>query len=297
MARIKIGVSSWAEEGLVKSGFYPPDVKTPAGRLRYYSGRFPVAEIDSSFHFFPTRRIMALWLENTPPGFTFDPKAFSLFTLHPTPLMSLPRSIRERYGPDIKAKGNVYLHHLPAPAIDELWQVFDARMKELADAGKLGCVVFQFPPYFHPSPENYEHIRACKKRLGRRPMAVEFRAPSWVSGDRLPETLKTLRGLAITLACVDEPQGLKTSMPPLGEVTAPLAFVRFHGRNVGNWEEPGVSPQSRHEYEYTEAELKQCVPKIRAMAALSDELHVIFMNKLGDASVRNAGMMKGLLGV
>ena len=87
MSQILIGTSSWADHSLVESGlFYPPEVKTPAGRLSYYSERFPIAEIDSSYHYFPTRQNLTLWLENTPPGFVFDIRAFNLFTGHPTPL-------------------------------------------------------------------------------------------------------------------------------------------------------------------------------------------------------------------
>ena len=73
MSKIYIGTSSWADRSLVESGlFYPPDVKTAGERLRYYSGKFPIAEIDSSYHFFPTRQNLSLWLDNTPPDFIFD---------------------------------------------------------------------------------------------------------------------------------------------------------------------------------------------------------------------------------
>ncbi len=51
MSKILVGTSSWSNRSLVESKlFYPPEVKTPAGHLRYYSERFPIAEIDSSYH-------------------------------------------------------------------------------------------------------------------------------------------------------------------------------------------------------------------------------------------------------
>lgn len=121
MGRILIGISSWADKGLVGSGFYPDEVKTPADRLRYYSQNFPVVEIDASYHYFPTRRNLELWLENTTTGFIFDIKAFSLFTGHPTPLASLPRALRDKFAQLSEHKGNLYLHHLPVAAIDDLW--------------------------------------------------------------------------------------------------------------------------------------------------------------------------------
>lgn len=77
MTLILIGISSWADSTLIESGFYPKEVKTPTEKLRYYSERFPVAEIDSSYHYLPTRRQLDLWLGNAPEGFIFDLKAFS----------------------------------------------------------------------------------------------------------------------------------------------------------------------------------------------------------------------------
>ena len=64
MSNIYVGTSSWADHSLVESGlFYPQEVKTPAARLSYYSERFPIAEIDSSYHYFPTRKNLNLWLD------------------------------------------------------------------------------------------------------------------------------------------------------------------------------------------------------------------------------------------
>jgi len=165
LGKILIGISSWADTELVHSGFYPPEVKTAEARLSYYASRFPITEIDSSYHFFPTQRNLALWLENTPEGFNFNVKAFSLFTQHPTPFSSLPRTIREKYTGQIHAKGNIYLHHLPDAAVDDLWAIFVRAMESFRNAGKLGAALFQFPLWFHPEPKNYDHINNCRERL------------------------------------------------------------------------------------------------------------------------------------
>jgi uncharacterized protein YecE (DUF72 family) len=296
MGKILFGISSWADAELVRSGFYPPEVKTPEARLRYYAERFPIAEIDSSYHFFPTRRNLALWLENTPGGFKFNVKAFSLFTQHPTPFSSLPRTLREKYGDMIKAKGNVYQHHLPDGAVDELWAIFINTLESFRGAGKLGAVLFQFPPWFHPEPGNYDYINICRERLKPYPVAVEFQVGSWLDKYR-EETLKFLRERSLALVCVDEPQGLKSSVPTVHEVTAPLAVVRLHGRNRENWEKKGVSATDKFNYLYSKKELKECVPAIQAMAEKSENLHLIFKNKHADFPVKNALMMKELLGL
>ena len=161
MSQVLIGTSSWADSSLVKSGlFYPPEVKTPADRLGYYSEMFPIAEIDSSYHYFPTRQNLTLWLENTPSGFTFDIRAFSLFTGHPTPPHSLPRSIREEHEELANHKGNLYLHHLTEDIADRLWEIFASYAKAMESAGKLGVILFQFPPWFHCNQENLNYLNA-----------------------------------------------------------------------------------------------------------------------------------------
>lgn len=297
MTRVILGISAWADEGLLKSGFYPPDVKTPGGRLSYYSSKFALAEIDSTYHSFATARSIATWLGNTPEGFQFNIKAFSMFTQHPTRYQSLPRNFRETYQGRIEPKASLYAHHFPEDALGDLWQGFARTAGEFRTAGKLGAVLFQFPPWFHPSPANYEYIASCRKRLPGLPLAVEFRVGSWLSPQHLADTLGVLRENVMTLVCVDEPQGLKTSVPPFAEATAPLAIVRFHGRNKETWESQNAIPDGKFDYLYRTDELQEWVPKINELAKRSETVQVIFKNKHADNPVRNAAEMKVLLGL
>jgi uncharacterized protein YecE (DUF72 family) len=294
MTKVLIGISSWADTELVHGGFYPAGVDTPDARLKFYSSRFHLAEIDSSYHFFPTRRNLDLWLGNTPAGFSFNLKGFSLFTTHPTRLSALPRTIREKYAAQIQAKSNVYLHHLPEPAINELWGIFTGTVDTFKKAGKLGAVFFQFPPWFHPKSDNWDYLNSIRERLSGYPVAMEFQAGNWVD-EHLEETLKFFRERSISLICVDEPQGLKTSVLPVFETTAPLGIVRFHGRNRGNWEIEGVMPTDKYNYLYTQKELEEWLPRIRSMANNTETLHLIFKNKHADYPVENAVMMEKLL--
>jgi uncharacterized protein YecE (DUF72 family) len=296
MGRILVGISSWADLGLVHSGFYPAQAKTPEARLKYYASRFSIAEIDSTYHYFPTQRNLALWLGNTPNGFDFDMKAYSLFTQQPTKFTALPRTIREKYSSQIGAKNNVYLHHLPEDAVDELWGIFIRAAESFRTAEKLGALLFQFPAWFHPEPRNFDYIARCRERLSQFQVAVEFRVGSWLDQHR-ERTLKFLREHGISLVCVDEPQGLKSSVPAVSEVTAPLAMVRFHGRNKENWEGGGIDAAEKFNYLYGEDELKEWAPRIQSMAKSARELHVIFKNKHADFPVRNAIQMKELLGI
>lgn len=297
MGRILIGTSSWSDESLLKSGaFYPADARTPAQRLQYYAATFDVTEIDSTFYAFATRHNLELWLTNTPAHFKFNVKAFRLFTQHPTPPASLPRAIRADMGINLPKAGNIYLHHLPAQTVDQLWQGFARTVEVIKEAEKLGTVFFQFPPWYHYRTENLDYIADCKEKLRDYPTAVEFRTGDWLNDEHRESSLQFLRAHGLALVCVDEPQGLASSVPPVAEVTAPVSVVRFHGRNREDWERKGDPETERFRYLYSEAELREWVPKIKAMAKKVEEVHVIFKNKHEDYPGRNALQMKALLG-
>ena len=81
---------------------------------------------------------------------------------------------------------------------------------------------------------------------------------------------------------------MKTSVPPVAEVTASVAMVRFHGRNAGNWEKRNIPVEECFNYLYNEDELRAWVPEIKRMAGQAEKVHVIFKNKFRDYPVRNA---------
>ena len=192
-------------------------------------------------------------------------------------------------------KGNLYLHHLTADVINRLWEIFASFAREVDAAGKLGVLLLQFPPWFHPNKENLDYLFACRKRFPDYQIAVEFRTGSWFSGKQIKETLNFLRHHQIALVCVDKPQGLKTSIPMMAEVTSSIGVVRFHGRNAENWEKKGVPADERFNYLYNEDELKTWLPKIERMANQTEKVHVIFKNKSRDFAVRNANEFKNML--
>src|SRR6478735_149651 len=81
---ILVGTASWTDKSLIESGrFYPAEAKTPEQRLQYYASQFPIVEVDSSYYALPAERTAGLWVQRTPAAFTFDVKAFALFTHHP----------------------------------------------------------------------------------------------------------------------------------------------------------------------------------------------------------------------
>ena len=100
MSSILVGTASWTDKSLIDSGgFYPPTVKSPEERLKFYASEFPIVEVDSSYYALPVPQNAQLWAERTPEGFTFNGKAFRLFTGHQTDPKVLPKDIRAALGP------------------------------------------------------------------------------------------------------------------------------------------------------------------------------------------------------
>lgn len=295
-ARILVGTCSWADKTLVDSGWYPPDAKTPDHRLRYYSEQFPIVEVDSTYYGLPAERNAALWVERTPPDFTFDIKSYALFTHHPAATRSLPKDVRESLPPSLSEKANLYYRDVPADVRDELWRRFASALLPLDSAGKLGTVLFQFPPWFLPGGESRDYIAEAKERMGQYALAVEFRNNLWLSERNQERTLAFLSESAIPYVCVDEPQGFRNSVPPIVAATGPVALIRLHGRNAETWTKRGIGAAERFDYLYRDEELAEWTPRVQELARGSREVHVLFNNCQRDYAVRNARQMAGLLG-
>jgi uncharacterized protein YecE (DUF72 family) len=296
-ARCYIGASSWAERSLIDSGkFYPPELKDTPARLAYYAERFDLAEIDSTYYALPSRKNIETWSTAVPDGFRFNVKAFALFTQHPTQLSSIPKSFRDALPPETKKKSRVYEKDVPAELTSELWRIFLAALRPMREAGKLGAILIDFPPWFIPSTENRAYIARAREQVPDDRVIIEFRNGLWVADDATAgATFGLLRELGCGFVCVDEPQGLKTSFPPAVAVTAPVAAVRFRGRNAERWEDKSASTEERLNWWYTDDELSEWLPRIRQLAGEAEALYLTFNTKAEDQSVVNAAKLQRLL--
>ncbi|QLJ00742.1 DUF72 domain-containing protein [Streptomyces sp. NEAU-sy36] len=276
MANILIGTCGWTDRALLASGWYPPGHRDTEGRLRHYATRFPVVEADSPYYALPTASTTARWAERTPDGFRFDVKAHALLTGHPTRPAALPADLRGRARDDA--------------LLAEVWTRYAQALDPLRRAGRLGTLLFQYPPSLAPGPRAETFVRAARERARDWPFAVEFRNPAWWHSDR---TAPFLADLDATAVAVDTVRDLPGSLPPDASVTTPrLALVRFHGRSP-HW---GTgSKEDRFRHAYSAAELAEWLPRIRRLADRTDELHLLFNNCCGDAAVRAAETMHTLL--
>jgi uncharacterized protein YecE (DUF72 family) len=295
--RVLVGISSWTEPTLIKRGnFYPKGVTSAEDRLKFYATQFPVVEVDSTYYFPPSERNAALWAERTPKDFTFNIKAYSLLTEHPTKLESLYKEIRESLPDEVTKKRNVYREKLPDEAVDEVWNRFRESLMPLHSAGKLGSILFQFPQWFVIGRKSKDYILECKERLPDYLIAVEFRQKLWMEDRNREESLAFLKEHDLPYVCVDMPQGFDSSIPPVAAATSKkLAVVRFHGRDPEIWEKKVQTAAERFRYDYKKEELEEWVSRIESLSSEAKETHVVMNNCYENYAVKSARQLADLL--
>ncbi|GGJ10091.1 hypothetical protein GCM10010885_19050 [Alicyclobacillus cellulosilyticus] len=253
---ILCGTCAWTDH----TGFYPPGL--PArNRLAYYAQIFPLVEIDSSYYHIPAPETVRRWARETPDDFVFNMKAYRSLTFH------------ERREPDARE-----------------WQAFLRAVDPLAEAGKLGAVLLQFPPWFTESERARAYVEQAAARLAPYPVAVEFRHRSWWDGEAADRTAGWLQAHGLIHVVCDEPQVGMGSVPFVPVVTNDrLVVFRLHGRNQETWAKKGLSSsQQRFDYLYTKDELAAFVPHVLAWSAQVRDVHILMNNNQGNYAVRNA---------
>lgn len=293
---IRVGTASWTDKTLIDSGkFYPGDCRTPEARLRFYAQQFPMVEVDASYYAIPAPATAQLWAERTPPEFTFNVKAFRLFTGHQTDPKFFEKDLREALPPS--SKKLLYYRDIPRDILDELWLRFLRSLEPLAANDKLTAVHFQFAPWVINDRDGLAHVIECVDRMAGQQLTVEFRNQIWFDDAHRARTLEFQRELGVAHTVVDAPQGFHTSLPPVWDITSTkLALVRLHGRNKGTWAIKGAkSASDRFNYDYSEDELAELVPKLKALESRVEMLQVVFNNNYEDQGQRNGRALINLL--
>ena len=299
--RTRVGICAWADPALIESGsFYPRKSMSAEARLRHYASVFDVVEVNSSYYAIPDIRNTQRWVERTPPGFVFHVKAYSLLTgHHPRPetvpadlAVLLPRAPRKT------RRGEIDAASFSPEAVDRAFQLFRIAVAPIAEAGKLGYVLFQLAPWVHFDAAWLDYLASLPARLPGWTIAIEFRHRSWLP-EHLDEALRALTAARLAHVIVDAPSA-GHAIPRVTTATAPTAVFRLHGRNTEGWlrqlrgEEPSV--REKYDYLYSEGELRALLPEIEAVSEETEDVFISFNNNNRDYPVKNALMMKRLLG-
>ena len=298
---MRVGLSSWADPALIEERtFYPKKSMSAEARLRFYASVFDVVEVNASYYAIPDVLTVQRWAERTPPGFVFHAKAWSLMTGHhpraqtvpPTSRPSCPRHPRRR------GAARSWPTRFPPRVSTRPFACSAPRWARWRLPASSADVLFQFAPRVHFEERWLEYLAGLPARLPGWTLAVELRHRSWFP-DHADETLRALRQAGLAHVVTDAP-AVAGAMPHVTAVTAPIAVMRLHGRNAEGWlrqlrgEEPAV--REKYDYLYQEPELAALVPELAAMAEESEEVFVSFNNNNRDYPVRNALMLKRLLG-
>jgi uncharacterized protein YecE (DUF72 family) len=264
-ARIRIGTAAWSD----LREFYPRGTKS-GDRIRYYAKHFPVVEVNSSYYHIMPERNYALWAEKTPDDFIFN----------------------------VKAYGQLTGHQRGEPATPDVFAAFRASYAPMREVGKIGAILFQYPPWFAASEENEQEIARCVEHMADDPIMVEFRNSTWLTRERREDTLGFLRELGLSYVTVDAPQVGTGTVPLVPAVTnRQLAYLRLHGRNTQTWYKKVESTGERFNYLYTQPEIDDLAGVARTLSEQAQELHVIFNNNMQNYAVTNARMMIDALGL
>jgi uncharacterized protein YecE (DUF72 family) len=239
-----IGTSGYSYPGPPPKGWvgaFYPDVK-PKGfdELIYYSQIFNAVEINFTFYRPPSENTAKAWATKTPSDFSFAVKLWQKFT-HP---MKIGRKRSEEQWES---------------ATQEDVDQFRAGVQPLADAGKLGALLLQYPAGFHCTPQNMEKIERMLQVFYDYPKVVELRHDSWNENDsQIRALLEENRASGVL---IDEPKfaaSIRQNFEPIGEIF----YFRAHGRNAKTWWRPKESWE-RYDYCYSRDEIKKMAERMK----------------------------------
>lgn len=267
---ITIGLTTWKEHPALIGGEERPVTLTE------YAGRLPVVELDTPFYGIPRQSTVANWQAAVPDGFQYILKANQVMTRH------------DRQ------------HPLEEAGITAAFDQFIMAIQPMVTAGKLMTVLFQFPPFFNRTTANIQYLRDVRLKMGKLPVAVEFRSPSWFETPGMTaDVMAYLQSLKLTNVTTDEPHNLNDGIPLVETVTTPeLAVVRLHGRNAQGWFNQGTDWRKiRTLYRYSEAELQDIAALVKRVAQHAQQVCVIFNNNSAKDAAPNALRLQKILGL
>lgn len=293
--RIRIGTCSWADRGLVASGWYPPSARTAAARLAFYGAAFDTVEVDSTFYAIPEQASAFQWAARTPPGFLFNVKAWGLFTWHSVKYETLPEWVRREI--PRPESGRLDFQGLPRELRPVLWKRFTSALEPLRTMDRMGYLLFQLPPKASFSPVMMRYLERVAEVTPPFRTAVEVRNRSWMEKGNRESFLSLLKGANMAYVAVDEPE-LDWTVGRDFPVTATWgAVARFHGRNREGWTKKGATVAEKFRYNYSDGELLSWEGAVRDAAERAGKVFLMFNNCYRDYAVKNALRMKCLLGV
>lgn len=269
---VKIGTAGWSYkdwDGIV----YPASLKKAQHPVEYLAQFFDLIEVNSSFYGHIKPEIGLLWARKAAsvnPNFTFTAKLNKAFTHSPAAVLEPTSAATIRPHPD-----------------DE--KLAKEGLDALTGEGMLGALLAQFPISFKNTNENRDYLDSVIERFKAYPLAVEVRHSSWNNEG----TLRYFGKQNVSFCNIDQPL-LGRAIGPTEHVTAPLAYVRLHGRNYDKWFDCD-SRDDRYNYLYSEEELRGWKKHIDSIAKRAQVTFVVANNHFEGKAAVNALQLKHLI--
>jgi uncharacterized protein YecE (DUF72 family) len=294
VSNIRVGTSGWnypTGRGTWNGVFYP--ARRGRGKtfdeLAYYAEHFDTVEVNSTFYGQPRPDVTRGWADRTPAGFEFSVKLYQKFT-HPR--MFTDRLRRSVTGAAGAAGQDELLAVLARPNQADLDE-FRRGVDPLAERGKLGALLAQFPPSFKNGEAERDYLINLLGTLSGYRVAVELRHRSW--SDTFGDTLALLNGFEAAWTQIDEPKFSFSIRQNFLPNVRGFYYMRLHGRNAAQWWRHGKT-EDRYDYLYSADELKDFTQTADAARHIVKKLYLYANNHFSAKSVANAAMIKQQLG-
>ena len=163
-------------------------------------------------------------------------------------------------------------------------------LDSLAAENRLGAVLVQFPVSFKNADDTRDYLFSLARKFRRYPLVLEIRHESWND----PDVLGRLAQEGVGFCNIDQPR-LGKSLRATEYVTAPVGYVRLHGRNYKEWFQAD-NRNDRYSYLYKPKELEDWKQKITHISRRTDKTYVIANNHYKGQAAVNALELKQMLG-
>jgi uncharacterized protein YecE (DUF72 family) len=170
---------------------------------------------------------------------------------------------------------------------------FARGLEPLAETGRLGCVLMQFPAWFRFTGENRNFLIRLRRAFAGFPLVAEMRHTSWMREEGLGVLIDHHVGF-----CHIDPPPPGSALAPRVWLTSGIGYVRLHGRNPTARSHP-TGPSGRgaagRAYLYTIEELAEWKERIEHLRRFAESVFVVMTNDAGAHAVVNALELQALL--
>ncbi len=161
---------------------------------------------------------------------------------------------------------------------DEHWtaedvEVFRRGIAPLADAGKLGALLMQFPWSFRFSARSQDRLRELADEFGDLPLVLEVRSRGWVQD----EPLRFIESLGVGFCNIDQPR-FRSNIPLTAHAFGDVGYLRLHGRNYEAWFDKNAGRDERYDYMYKDSELDEIQAALDEISRQVERMFVIANN-------------------